>query len=97
MVFASPSVRSGMKNMPTFYALKATAEEEQFITMACTGLIGVLFGGIHCVGWAYFLPSHAEVIIWRVSSVAIIAVLDRDYSHWALLLFMPKENPETKW
>ena len=31
-------------------------------------LIGFLFGGIHCIGWSFQFPSHADRMIWRVSS-----------------------------
>ncbi|KAF8167083.1 hypothetical protein BJ912DRAFT_1048732 [Pholiota molesta] len=73
MLLESPDIKSGTKQISKFYALDAS-EEEKFTILACAGFIGVLFGGIHCVGWNYFFPSHAEVILWRVSSIAITGV-----------------------
>jgi hypothetical protein len=72
MVFES-HFKPGKKKIPTFYALNATKGEKFFI-LACAGLIGVLFGGIHCIGWDYFFPSHTETMIWQVSSVIITAI-----------------------
>ncbi|KAG1762418.1 hypothetical protein EDD22DRAFT_1027991, partial [Suillus occidentalis] len=33
---------------------------------------GMVFGGIHCLGWNYFLQRHAELILWRATSLGII-------------------------
>jgi hypothetical protein len=37
-------------------------------------LLTMVFGGIHCIGWRFHFPSHAEQLLWRISSVAITAV-----------------------
>ena len=39
-----------------------------------TVIVAILFGGIHCAGWNFPFPSHAELIIWRVSSLIILIV-----------------------
>ena len=36
--------------------------------------VGVCFGAIHCIAWFFSFPTHAELLIWRISSVAITAV-----------------------
>ena len=36
--------------------------------------VGVFFGAIHCIAWGFPFPTHAELLIWRMSSVAITAV-----------------------
>ena len=36
--------------------------------------VGVCFGAIHCIAWDFSFPTHAELLIWRISSVAITAV-----------------------
>ncbi|KAI0059819.1 hypothetical protein BV25DRAFT_1828526 [Artomyces pyxidatus] len=34
----------------------------------------MVFGAVHCAAWHYAFPSHAEKLIWRVSSLAIVAL-----------------------
>ena len=36
--------------------------------------VGICFGAIHCIAWGFPFPTHAELLIWRVSSVAITTV-----------------------
>ena len=36
--------------------------------------VGVCFGAIHCIAWLFSFPTHTELLIWRISSVAITAV-----------------------
>ena len=36
--------------------------------------VGVCFGAIHCIAWLFSFPTHTELLMWRISSVAITAV-----------------------
>ena len=36
--------------------------------------IGVCFGAIHCIAWHFSFPTPTELLMWRISSVAITAV-----------------------
>ena len=37
--------------------------------------VGVCFGAIHCIAWDFkFFPTHTELLMWRISCVAITAV-----------------------
>ena len=36
--------------------------------------VGVCFGAIHCIAWVFSFPTHTELLMWRISSVAITAV-----------------------
>ena len=36
--------------------------------------VGVCFGAIHCIAWDFSFPAHAELLMWRISCVAITAV-----------------------
>ena len=58
--------------VPTFYA---PTEGYGFIRVRIIAMIvAMLFGGIHCAGWNFPFPSHAELIIWRVSSLITVIV-----------------------
>ncbi len=48
-----------------------TIEEssKRFLTMVC---VGSLFGAFHCGAWSFYFPSHAEMVLWRVSSTAVL-------------------------
>ncbi|KAK0430523.1 hypothetical protein EV421DRAFT_1721499 [Armillaria borealis] len=35
-------------------------------------VVGSVFGAIHCAAWSFSFPSHAEKILWRFSSVAVL-------------------------
>ena len=36
--------------------------------------VGIFFGAIHCIAWHFPFPTHTELLIWRISTVAITAV-----------------------
>ncbi|KAG1732835.1 hypothetical protein EDB19DRAFT_1246458 [Suillus lakei] len=43
------------------------------ITPAIIGCVsGMVFGGIHCLGWNFLFPRHAEHILWRVASIGMV-------------------------
>jgi hypothetical protein len=37
-------------------------------------ILGIAFGAIHFIAWPYVFPSHTELILWRVSCVAMTVV-----------------------
>ncbi|KZP09486.1 hypothetical protein FIBSPDRAFT_759935 [Athelia psychrophila] len=34
----------------------------------------MMFGAIHCAAWSFAFPSHAEKLIWRIASIALVGV-----------------------
>ena len=38
-------------------------------------LVALIFGGIHCIGWSFHFPSHAELLLlWQMSIMSSIAI-----------------------
>ncbi len=52
-----------------FYS--GTTEEllKRFLTMVG---VGSLFGAFHCAASSFYFPSHAEMVLWRFSSTAVL-------------------------
>ena len=74
-IFASDEVNEGANWIPTFYAYsRPDSDEETLMVWPLIFIVAILFGGIHCAGWNFPFPSHAELIIWRVSSLIILTV-----------------------
>ena len=58
--------------VPRFWA--NTTDGEQAIADLIVLGMGICFGAIHCIAWLFSFPSHTELLMWRISSVAITAV-----------------------
>ena len=55
--------------MPRFWA-NSSSDDAGLMVLG----VGVCFGAIHCISWDFSFPTHAELLTWRVSCVAITAV-----------------------
>jgi hypothetical protein len=64
--------------VPMFWSggVKNRDSGEKIPTLANLGpsILGVAFGAVHFIAWPYVFPSHAELILWRVSCVAMTVV-----------------------
>ena len=60
------------KKIPTFYATEE--DKAKVACVVCMPVFGIVFGGIHCVGWFFDFPSSAEAMLWRVSSVVLTGI-----------------------
>ena len=58
--------------VPRFWA--NSSEKNAIIADAIVLGVGVCFGAIHCIAWGFSFPTYAELLMWRISCVAITAV-----------------------
>ena len=59
--------------VPRFWA-NTTSEDDVVFADAIMLGVGVCFGAIHCIAWVFTFPNRTELLMWRISSVAITAV-----------------------
>ena len=59
--------------VPRFWA-NNTDNDDATIADMIVLVVGVCFGAIHCIAWVFSFPTHMELLMWRISSVAITAV-----------------------
>ena len=43
------------------------------IADSVTALVGIIFRVIHCIAWSFTLQSRTELILWRISSIALVS------------------------
>ena len=64
---------TGDMKIPTFYA-EDDSERDFIPRLICMPVVGIIFGGIHCIGWFFYFPSSAEAMLWRVPSVVLTGI-----------------------
>ena len=58
--------------IPTFYS---TSENINIVArIFVMSAVGMVFGGIHCVGWFFNFPSNDEAMLWRVCSAILTGI-----------------------
>ena len=57
--------------------------------------VGVCFGAIHCIAWHFSFPTHTELLIWRISCVAITAIPIYTFLMGHLAKWLDKTDFET--
>jgi hypothetical protein len=71
-IVTTSSIRPGASHVPSFYA--PITQSDRWSRMVVFALFGVIFGGLHCVGWSFEFPTHTEQTLWRSTSLAITAI-----------------------
>jgi len=53
--------------------LNSTSTEQQWVLVLVTFIVCLAYGGVHAAAWNFEFPSELEQLLWRVSSVTIMA------------------------
>jgi len=72
-IFTTSEFNIGDMKVPTFYS-KENESVGIIGAYICIPIVGVVFGGIHCVGWFFNFPSSDEAMLWRVSSAVLTGI-----------------------
>jgi hypothetical protein len=48
--------------------------QESLSLIYARSIVTMAFGGVHTIAWSFSFPSHAEQILWRISSIAITGI-----------------------
>jgi len=71
-IVTTSTIRPGASHVSSFYA--PTTNSDRWSRMAVFALFGVIFGGLHCIGWHFKYPTHPEQTLWRATSLAITVI-----------------------
>jgi len=71
-IVTSSTIRPGASHVLSFYA--PVTKSDRWSRMAVFALFGVIFGGLHCIGWSFEYPTHSEQTLWRAASLAITVI-----------------------
>jgi len=71
-IITSTTVAPGATHVPSFYAV--TTPSDKYSRMVVFAVFGVIFGGLHCIGWNFEYPTPFEQHLWRTSSLAITVI-----------------------
>ena len=71
-IVTTSTVCPGASHVPSFYA--PTTSNDRWLRIAAFALFGVIFGGLHCIGWYFKYPTQIEETLWRATSLAITVI-----------------------
>ena len=74
--------------VPRFWA--NSTSKQAIVANTRVNVVGGRFGAIHCAAWHFSFPTRTELLIWRISSVAISAEPIYVYSGLLLLRLIEK-------
>jgi len=71
-IITTSSVTPNSLHVSSFYS--PTTKSDKYSRMVVFALFGVIFGGLHCIGWNFTYPTAFEQHLWRASSLAITVI-----------------------
>ncbi|KAK0211883.1 hypothetical protein IW262DRAFT_1467292 [Armillaria fumosa] len=67
-----PTAATGAAGMSCCDGGTSTGDDDFSMRLLAVFYVGGLFAAIHCAAWSFSFPSHAEMVLWRTSSLAVI-------------------------
>ena len=71
-IVTTNTVQLGSKHVPMFYSPRTMSD--RYSRMIVFAIFGVIFGGIHCIGWNFSFPTRFEGSLWRFNSLVLTVV-----------------------
>jgi len=71
-IITTSTVAPNSFHVPSFYS--PTTKSDKYSRMVVFAIFGVIFGGLHCIGWNFTYPTAFEQRLWRASSLAITVI-----------------------
>ena len=71
-IVTTSTIHPGAPHVPSFYA--PATKSDRWSRMVFFAIFGVIFGGLHCIGWYFKYPSRREQTLWRSTSLAITII-----------------------
>lgn len=71
-IITTSEIHPGATHVPSFYATKT--KSDRWSRMVVFAIFGVVFGGIHCIGWYFTYPSQFEQTLWQTTSATITVI-----------------------
>jgi len=71
-IITTSNITPNSLHVPSFYS--PTTKSDKYSRMVVFAFFGVIFGGLHCIGWNFTYPTAFEQHLWRASSLAISVI-----------------------
>jgi hypothetical protein len=88
---------TGDMKVPTFYSSYSVGEDGAAAFTIMMSVVGIVFGGIHCIGWFFNFPSSDEAMLWRVSSAVLTGIAALSTGIAVLFPFLKKIISNNRW
>jgi hypothetical protein len=89
------STSTGDMKVATFYSSDSDINVAAYTIMM--SVVGIVFGGIHCIGWFFNFPSSEEAMLWRVSSAVLTGIAALSTGIVVLIPLLLKTIPDNLW
>jgi hypothetical protein len=71
-IFGAPIVSLGVVHKHRVPSLGGFIRIHESIMVFIGCCSGMMFGGIHCIGWNFLFQSHTEQLLWRNACLAVL-------------------------